>query len=425
MSTTTQHASSGSARAAEPDSSGVSSHQDVSNLVGLYLAEAGKVPLLDRKQELVLTKSVQESAEELRRLLLSSPVVWRQLLEWEEAIREGRMRLTELMLRGHKSPREMAAMTRKLEGVCRLIRRALEAPVDGAASAGEIAERLSALGLNERRLAMLAEKVKGLDGEAPDAALAALRARVAELEEVIARDKSALIRANIRLVVSIAKKYVHLKMELPDLIQEGVLGLMRAVDKFDYRKGFKFSTYATWWIRQSIHRAIADKSSTVRLPVQVQGLLEKARRLRKSYQQQHGREPSLGEYARSLHIRSEKVRKLLQALQEPVSLAEAAESAEELSLEDRIPDNSLPGPLDSVKHLFQRNELDKAFAKLAWREAEVLKLRFGLGAQARPHTLEEIGRILKVTRERVRQIEASAIRRLRKPALARRLKDYW
>ncbi|MFH1725627.1 MAG: sigma-70 family RNA polymerase sigma factor [Elusimicrobiota bacterium] len=247
--------------------------------------------------------------------------------------------------------------------------------------------------------------------------------RIVTLEEEILKDTLRLVKANLRLVVSIAKKRVNTHLELADLIQEGALGLMRTIEKYDYKRGFKFSTYATWWIRQSINRAIADHSRTIRIPVHMAELSSKLRRVTRGYMQKHGREPTVAEYARAMHISMDRVKTLLKIMQEPISLATPIGEDGDAHLQDFIEDKAGPSPSSSAGESLCRLAIEKVLASLADREARIVKLRFGIGT-AHPHTLEEVGRIFKVTRERVRQIESKAIRKLRHPALSRPLRDY-
>jgi RNA polymerase primary sigma factor len=253
--------------------------------------------------------------------------------------------------------------------------------------------------------------------------LLSLNDKILFLEDQILQDKLKLIKANLRLVVSIAKKHVNSSLELPDLIQEGGLGLMKAVEKFEYKRGFKFSTYATWWIRQSINRAIADQSKIIRIPVHMKELVSKLMKVVKKYRQEYGRDPTVMEYAKSLKIAPEKVKTALKIMQDPVSLATPIGEDEDSSLEDFIEDKSNIPPSNSVVDILRKREVNKILSTLTEREAKILKLRFGIDT-GYPRTLEEVGRIFRVTRERVRQIEAKAIRKLRHPSRSRLIKDY-
>ena len=286
----------------------------------------------------------------------------------------------------------------------------------------ELAKNMEAGAVAKEKIAIL----KSREENATEEELAEIKEEIKNLQKDLdAGDeaKKRLAEANLRLVVSIAKRYVGRGMLCLDLIQEGNLGLIKAVEKFDYRKGYKFSTYATWWIRQAITRAIADQARTIRIPVHMVETINKLIRVSRQLLQELGREPSPEEIAAEMNMPVERVREILKISQEPVSLETPIGEEEDSHLGDFIQDDNVPVPADAAAFTLLKEQLEEVLGTLTEREQKVLTLRFGL-EDGRARTLEEVGKEFNVTRERIRQIEAKALRKLRHPSRSRKLKDY-
>jgi len=433
-----------------------------SDSVALHISRIGKVPLLTAAQERELTKRLRESMQELRRLILGSAFMAREILAWENLLELGEMTPKELMQRGSRSSQELAGMKRRLRAAADHIaraerrRRVLEARMrlggwDARRRAAlrkrlaDLAEKVRAtllgLDLNDKKVERVGNRIKALAaglragrvssrkgraaGGLPVTAqeLLALDQRIRDLEEAIHEDKTALVEANLRLVVSVAKGHDYANLELSDLIQEGTLGLIRAAEKFDWSRGFKFSTYATWWIRQAIERAGADMERTVRVPVHIQ---ERAAKVRRSSGDSVG-EPGMGmalpDFARRTHISMTRISHALESMHHTISLSTPLTDDEELTVGTLLVDHQAPPLLDLVHRKLRRAELDKLIATLDEREAAVLRRRYGLETD-RPVSLSEVASEHNVSRERVRQIEMAAIEKLRESEASKTLREY-
>jgi len=425
--------------------------------VRMYLRQMGQIPLLTREEEIRLAKEIELTEEEFRKSVLDTNIAKTEVLELIKNIREDKVNVEDVMnvdikMRRGNIMRRIIKIANRLkstkrcesilstilllklvgsvvEEIAKKIRVSysqLDRAVREISRKDKMPKRTSKSGAARAREIRRLKKKRRLIEKEIGLKYNILKDKIRDINVREARfnkAKKTLVAANLRLVVSIAKKYTNRGLSFLDLIQEGNIGLMKAVDKFEYKRGYKFSTYATWWIRQAITRSIADQSRTIRIPVHMTETINKLIRVSRHLVQETGKEPTPEEIAGEMRMPIEKVRGILKIAQEPISLQTPIGDEGDTKFGDFIEDKAAVSPASATAYTMLKEQMGDVLSTLTEREKKVLRLRFGIG-DGYPRTLEEVGSIFQVTRERVRQIEAKALRKLRHPTRSRRLKNF-
>jgi RNA polymerase primary sigma factor len=378
------------------------------------MREMGNIPLLTREAEILIAKEIERGEEIIIKALSKTRFVHNENLSLEEKTDED----DEIFQAD--SDKVIEGLREKLKVMDELETSRQELNASFTKAKGKKVEEELKLRVNKiDKLLRIYKKEIGLDLQE----LRKTMQTIAKGEQICDRAKKELVASNLRLVVSIAKKYSNYGLQFLDLIQEGNIGLMTAVDRFEYQRGYKFSTYAHWWIRQAITRAIADQARTIRIPVHMIEIINKLNRVSKSLVQENGREPTHEEIAEKMDMSVSKVQKIMKIAQVPLSLEMPIGEGDESHLSDVIEDKDILSPPDEVIHINLKEKIEEALKTHTQREANVLKMRFGLG-DGNEHTLEEVGQQYKVTRERIRQIQEKAIRKLKRSSYSQKLESF-